>query len=169
VKRQQPILAYIIIFFLLSILLKLFGIIDFTLGEVIGYALIFYGLSLVYTSMGKNKKFVLFTGSSMFLAGVVLFIVNNFQLVNSLNIIISSIILIMGIDFFIIFIDDFSRKNFLVLSAVFIVAGLLFTISWGSPSFASFFNSIFYVALKYWPVIIIVAGIILIIRRDETD
>lgn len=168
-KKHQPIFTYIIIFFLLSILLRFFGIIDFNNWEIIGYAFIIYGLSLVYISMGKNKKFALFSGSSVFLTGIVLFIISNFHLMNYLNIIISSIILIIGIDFFIIFIDDFTRRNFLILSAVFIITGLLFTISWGSPSFASFFSSVWHITMKYWPVVLILAGIILIIRRGETD
>ncbi|MGE5795470.1 MAG: hypothetical protein ACM34O_04285 [Ignavibacteria bacterium] len=168
-NRHQPVLTYIAVFFLLSIILKLFGIINYTVGEIIGYAFIFYGLTLVYTTMGKNKKLVLFIGSSLFLAGVFLFIVNNFQLTDSSNLIFSALILIPGISFLILFIDDFSRKTFLYLSAAFTIFGLLITINSGSPSFTSFFSSIFYVALKYWPVVIIVAGIILIIKRDELN
>jgi len=167
--NKQPVLTYIAVFFLLSIILKLFGIIDYTAGEIIGYAFIFYGLTLVYTTMGKNKKLVLFIGSSLFLAGVFLFIVNNFQLTDSSNLIFSALILIPGISFLILFIDDFSSKTFLYLSAAFTLFGLFITINSGSPSFTSFFSSIFYVALKYWPVVIIVAGIILIIKRDELN
>ncbi|HVO75991.1 MAG TPA: hypothetical protein VMT35_18350 [Ignavibacteriaceae bacterium] len=147
--------------------MKLFGIIDYSAGEIIGYIFIIYGLALVYTSMGKDKKLLLFIGSSLFLAGVFLFIINNFQLTGSSNPILTSIILIPGISFFILFIDDFSNKLFLILSAGFTAVGLLIIISTGSPTFSSFFSSILYIAVRYWPVVLIVIGIALIIKRDE--
>jgi len=166
VNRQQPVFTYIVIFFLLAVILKLFGIISYNIGEIIGYVFIFYGLTLVYITMGMNKKLILFAGSSLFLAGIFLFTVNNFQLRDSSNLIFSAVILIPGISFLILFMDDFPRKSFLYLSAAFIIAGLLIAFISGSPSIISFFNSIFFVALKYWPVVIIIVGIILIIKRD---
>jgi uncharacterized membrane protein len=117
--------------------------------------------------MGKNKTGVLFTGTTLFLAGVLLFILNNFQLENYLRITISAAILVIGINFFMLFIDNTSHKIFLVISILFFAAGILFTLSWGSLSFNSFFDSAVYIASKYWPILIIVGGIILIIRREE--
>lgn len=166
-KKQQLIFIYIIIFFIISFILKLFGIVDFSTGEIFGYGFIFYGLTLVYTSFGKNKPGALFFGTTLFLSGVFLFILNNFQLANYLRIIISAAILVIGINFFVLFIDNSARKIFLVISLLFFTAGIFFTVSWGSLSFKSFLDSAVYIASKYWPVLIIVAGIVLIIRREE--
>jgi len=169
VNKYHPVFTYLLIFFALSILLKLFGIIDFESSEILGYAFIFYGFSIVYNAMGKHLKVTLFWGSSIFLTGVVLFIINNFEFANVSMLLYPSIIFIAGIDFLIIFLDDSSNRIFFFLSLFFILSGFLFTVSYGSIKFSSFLISLQNVAEEYWPIILIGIGIILIIWREEKD
>jgi hypothetical protein len=143
------------------------GIIDIGNTELLGYVLIFYGIGQTYLSIGKNRNGYLFAGTFLFLTGIFLFIVNNFEFNSTKELIFPSLLFITGICFLILFIDNSTKKNFLILSVTLIFTGLMVTIFVGTPSFSAFFRAVLTVALKYWLVILIVLGIILILHREE--
>ena len=167
--KQQTILVYLLIFLVLSIILKIIGLIDVEGSEILGYALIFYGISLVYLSFGRNKKILLFIGSTFFLTGIALFLINNFDFNDNSSLIYPSILLIPGINFLLIFIEDNSSKVSLILSILLLLVGFYHTISSGSFNLNSFFSSIISITLKYWLIALILLGIIFLISREKND
>ena len=92
--KNHSIITYLLIFLVLSILLKIVGIIDVNYTELAGYALIFYGIVTVYVSMGKNKRNLLFIGAVSFLVGVELIITNNYDFLKLSNVVLPSIFFI---------------------------------------------------------------------------
>lgn len=166
-KSNQSILTYILAFFAFSILLKIIGVINFNISEIIGYALIFYGISQVYILFGSLQKFKLFYNTFIFLAGIFLFLINNFEFVKNSQLIIPSIFFIFSISFLMVFIENFSNKTALLFSIIFLLCGLLYTIFTGSPKLITFLNSIGKVFLKYLPLLLIIAGIIFLISRNK--
>ena len=114
--NNQPVLLYLLIFLALATALKLVGVIDVQSIELIGYAMLFYGINLVYTTFGKRERGVLFAGTSLFLIGLLIFFTNHFEFLNEREIIFPSVLFIAGISFLMLFFDDTSRKNFFFIS-----------------------------------------------------
>jgi hypothetical protein len=151
----------------LSIILKLFGVIDVSNIELLGYAFIFYGITIVYTSFGKNHPIALFFGSSLFLTGLLLFLISNFEFSDSNEIIFPSIQLILGIDFLMLFFNNLKKKSFLAVSLTSILLAVVVTILLGSITFLNFYNSIINIIAKYWPIVLIAAGLLVLLSIEH--
>jgi hypothetical protein len=145
----------------------LFGVIDVTTVELLGYALIFYGITLVYTSFGKNHTGILFIGSSLFLTGLLLFLINNFEFTNSNEIIFPAVLLIIGINFLMLFLDNTERLSFIAVSLTAIFSAIIVTFLLGSITFRTFFISIINIVEKYWPIVIIAVGLIVLLNIEH--
>jgi hypothetical protein len=166
-KQSQSILTYLLIFLILSILLKIWGIINFDSTEIWGYGLIFYGISLVYISFGNGQRGRLFIGSIIFLTGLFLFIISKFDFFRVSELIVPALLLIFSISFFMLFLDNLSDKTILIISILFFTAGTIYTLFKGEINLPSFIGAVKEIALNYWQVILITIGIILIIRRGK--
>ena len=146
---------------------KFLGLIDLANEEILSYTFIFYGLSSVYVSIGRNKKLRLFIGSVVFLIGIVFFIFIYFDIFYSTKIIFPSVLLIFGISLLMMFIDNPADKAILFISLIFILLGIVFSMSVGTMRINSFLFSFYHILLKYWIVILIAVVIIMAIRREE--
>jgi hypothetical protein len=166
-NNNQPILIYLLIFLALSIILKLFGIIDVENTELIGYAMIFYGINLVYLSFGGKQQGLLFTGTVFFLVGLLLFLINNFEFINNKEIIFPSILLILGTGFLMLFLDNTSKKNFLLVSLTFILSALIVTTLLGSITATLFVDSVVKITVKYWLIALVAIVLLIVLHRER--
>lgn len=166
-NNNQPILIYLLIFLALSVVLKLLGIIDVENTELIGYAMIFYGINLVYISFGKKQNGILFTGTTLFLIGLLLFLTNNFEFINDNEIIFPSMLFILGISFLMLFLDNIHKKNFLLVSVTFILSALIVTALLGTITVTLFINAVIKITVKYWPIALVAIVLLVIIYREE--
>jgi hypothetical protein len=162
-------MSYLLIFIVLSILLKIIGLIELSYTELAAYALIFFGIGTVYLSMGKNKRNLLFAGAVAFLIGVELVITCNYDFLKLANIVLPSIFFILGTAFLILFIDDFSNRLLLIVSVIFLISGAFFFTKLGTLNFSNFLKSTVSITVKYWPVIIIVTALILLLKKDNKE
>jgi hypothetical protein len=167
--KNHSIITYLLIFLVLSILLKICGIIDVGFSELAGYAFIFYGIGNVYTSMGRNKKKLLFIGAVSFLVGVALFITSKYDFLKLSNIVLPSIFFILGTGFLVLFIDDLSNNLFLAISVIFLISGIFFFTKLGTFNLSDFLKSTLSISMKYWPVIIIVTALILLLKKNSKN
>ena len=166
-SNNQTVLIYLLIFLALSVALKLIGVINVGNTELIGYAMIFYGINLVYFSFGKKKHGILFTGTALFLIGLLLFLVSNFEFVNDKEIIFPSVFFILGISFLMLFLDSTSKKNFLLISATFILSALVVTVLLGTITATLFFEAVIKITTRYWPVALVTIVLLIVIYREE--
>ncbi len=165
--KQPPILIYSITFLILALLFNLVGIINVGNYEILAYTFSFYGLSNVYASMGHNKKLQLFLGSSVFLIGIDFLIISLFDVFNTSGIIFPSIVLIISISSFILFLDNTDDKAILFVSIIFALLGIIYSTSAGNLRIISFINSLTSIASGYWIMLIIVLVVFILIRRNE--
>ena len=93
-NKPRSILTYTLSFLILAVIFKLIGFLRVNNEEILAYTFIFYGISSVYLSMGKDKKFRVFLGTVVFLIGIIFFVLNNFDITNLSRIIFPSVILI---------------------------------------------------------------------------
>ncbi len=166
-EKHQPLITYLLSFIAFAILLNLFGIIDFANSEILGYALLFYGISSVYISFEEELKIFLFTGSTAFLTGVLLIIINYFNFFDITEIIVPALLFILGIDFLMLYISDKSYLLGLLISIVFIVLGMILTIKHGSFKILHFLEAIVAVFKIYWPIIIAALVVLFVISKSS--
>ena len=165
-KNNLTIIIYLLTFLILSLVLKLFNVINISISELFGYTLIFFGINLVYTSLGKSRRGTLFSGTFIFLLGMLLFIINNFSFLNTNELIFPSLLFILGICFLMLFFDDMTGRKQLIISITLIITGTFVTIFAGTLTLSSFFSNIPVIISKYWIAGLIIIGMILLINRD---
>jgi|WetSurMetagenome_2_1015567.scaffolds.fasta_scaffold537499_2 hypothetical protein len=166
-NKSQSVLTYTLSFLILAVVLKVFGLLSVNNEEILAYTFIFYGISSVYSSLGKDKKFRLFLGTVVFLIGIVFFILNNFDITSLSRIIFPSIILILGAGCFMLYIDNTNDKAILYASLFFVLIGITYSIIFGPVKFGIFVFSLYQIILKYWIVITIAAIIFISINRED--
>jgi len=167
VRIYQSILTYLLIFFALTILLRFLGIINIASSEVIGYGLIFFGGASVYISLGRNQKITLFLGTTIFLVGILLYVINNFLIFWDSYLLIPSLLIIPSLGFFVLFVEDYRNKRLLLISLLLFLFGLSTVVLYGQFNLNLFLSSIISVASNYWRVIFILAIIFIIVLWEE--
>jgi hypothetical protein len=164
---KNKVTAFLIFFLLISFLLRIFGIIDYSLTVISGYVLIIYGFTRVYSAFGNQEKAALFGGTVLFLVGIILFLSGSVDFPTPARMVIPSFMFIMGTGFLILFIDDYYNIVLLIVSAAFLLLGISATILWGNINPASFIDNIGVVTIRYWPIVLIAAGIMLLFRKRK--
>lgn len=162
---QITILTLIFLFIIVSVILNISGLTEIGPNEFIGYIMIFYGIATVYTSFGEENKFLIFIGSVIFLAGIVFSLPSHFDFIKPLDIFVPSSIIIAGISLFIVYYDNTKNKTVLVASLILTVAGLIFILAARQIQFVVFGESILKIIEVYWPVLLIISGITIILKR----
>jgi hypothetical protein len=159
-------LIYIIVFSAILILLRTLGLASFNDYEILGYILIIYGLSLFYSSFISSRKLLLFLGSSLFLAGVIFLLSGSFNLQNGGQIIIPASLFVFAISSMMLFLFDKSSGT-AIYSAVILFAGGVGAMALFSPyGLNNFIYNIIIFSEVFWPVIIILAAVVILFNRE---
>jgi len=166
-EKHQQIIKNLLFLLLVLIFLKLTGIIHIQSIELLGYLFIFFGLNYAYDSFGKNRQGVLFTATVIFLIGLILFVISKFEILQPSHLILPSVLLIIGVGLLMVWIDGEMKNQVITLSVIFLLSGIILTILKGSITFRSFFISLADMTAKYWPVLLIFAGVLLLYRKQN--
>jgi len=158
VDTYSKIITYLTSFFIFILLLWLIGFVHSSLLELLSYYGFTLGISMVFISFGNEKRAVLFTGTVIFLLGLVLFILSNFDFEQTGNLITPSFLFILGAGFFVLFTDKLSNKKNLVLSIAFWLAGFVYILFSGEFNLLVFFTAVKNLALSFWTVILLIAA-----------
>ncbi len=167
--QRNLIIIYLLIFLSVIILLKMFGVIWIANNELLGYALIVYGLSLFYSSFIHGKKIFLFIGSILFLVGLLLFVTENFEFENTGLLVLPSSIFILSISSFMVYLSDTKQKLMGYLSAILLAAGIGVTALISTQGIPGFFGNVVAVAGKYWTIIVILIIVIILVSKESKE
>ena len=165
--KDHLLVIYLLIFLAAAMMFRILGFINTSAGEILSYVLAVYGIITVYISTGSNKKLNLFFGTVVFLSGIILFVINNFDFYNLSGILFPSVFFIIGIGFLMLFIDNPSDKRIITVAIIFLIFGITLTIILGTPSIQSFYYAILYVSQKHWLLVLILIMIILLTKRAK--
>lgn len=166
-RIHQSLLTYLVLYLALSLVLKFFGFITLSGSEIISYALIFYGITDVFLTLGKNRKFSLFFGTVCFLTGILLYVLNNFLIFWDPTILLPSVFIIPGIAFLMLRFDNPLNKKHFVIGIVLILAGLIAMVVNKQFSLSTFYQSMINVTSLYWQVVLVIVGILIFIIFEE--
>ncbi|NWF89698.1 MAG: hypothetical protein HXY50_09595 [Ignavibacteriaceae bacterium] len=164
---NRSLILFVSLLFLIAAFLKIVGIIRTDYIEIASFVLIVLGIGVVYSSMGKGGKKLLVGGVIAFLVGIELFITHNYEFSKLSNIVLPSIFFILGTAFLVLFIDDLSNKLLLIISLIFLSAGLYFFNKLGSLNISAFLNSVLSITINYWPVLIIFTVILMLLNKKN--
>ncbi len=168
-RKYQSLFTYLLLFLALALILKLFGFIHLSGWAIFGYALIFYGISDVYLSLGKNRKISLFFGTVLFLIGILIYVLNNFLIFWGMAVLIPSVFFIPGIAYLMLSYDNPSVKKYYIIGIVLILAGLFTTVINGQFNFSSFYHSMLKITSYYWQIVLIITVILIFITFEEKN
>ena len=166
-RIYQLIFTYLLLFLGLALILKFFGLISLTGSEILSYALIFYGISDVYLSIGNNRKISLFFGTMFFLVGIIFYVLNNFLIFWESQLLFPSLLIIPGIAYLMLNYDNPSNKKFLIIGTILIFVGFLVIIINGQFNLLLFYQSLFRISSLYWQIALVAAGILILISFEE--
>ena len=168
-KNNNLIVVYLIIFISVLILLRTVEIIEVNNEVLLGYVLIIYGLSLYYYSFIKKKKFALFIGSSIFLAGVLFLVIGSFEFQEVELIILPSVVLILAISSFMIFLSDTSNRTSLYAAIILFTSAIGIIAILSTKGLENFILNTVSIAEIYWPILIILIVVIILVERELKD
>jgi len=167
--QNKLIVVYLLVFLSAIILLRMLGIIEISNSELLGYALIIYGLSLFYTSFIDGKKVYLFLGSVLFLSGLLLFFIENFEFNDMNSLILPASVFILSISSFMVYFSDTGKKLPLYFSVILLTAGIGVTALMSTQGLPGFFSNVISVAEKYWTILIILIIVIILVGRERKE
>lgn len=156
---------YLIIFVAIAVLLKIIGLANYTIAELITYLFILYGIFLFYVSYIKTNEVLIFTSVLLFLSGAVLFVLNNFQIINREAIVFPSVLLILSAACLFVYLFGTGKVYFFISSIILFTAGVVAWVLEGSFNLKLFFRTIPEILSKYWLIILIAAGMIFILSK----
>lgn len=155
----------IVLFIIVSFFLSIFKIISITLTDILSYALLIIGIALVYGESIRQNRLTVFLGSIIFLLGVYFLITENFNLNISEGMSIPLILIFAGSGLLVLHISTSTKIIFLIISIIFIAAGLALFIVYSHWSFGSFLQSVLPILNFLWPVLIILIVLVLLLRN----
>lgn len=151
----------------IAYVLKLTGVIAVSLTLVIAYAFLIYGIVSVFVSMGTHQRAGLFLGTAIFLTGVVLFVVENFTIIQPDILIFPSILFISGAGFLMLFLDDRLNKVFLYSSVILIPLSIISMLFIKRFTVFGLANRLASGLADYYPIFIILLGVYLLLNRKS--
>ena len=165
--KNQLIGILTIIFIIISVLLNIFDIAYISGNNIFGYSFIILGSSLTYTAFIQNKKTIVFIGSAAFLSGVLLIILDNFEIYIRLDFVLPIILLVAGCSLLMTYLTDFAKRILLILALIFLAAGFALLIFQKSFDFEIYYRSVLSIIFVYWPIILIMIFVTVIINKTK--
>lgn len=165
--KNQLIGILTVSFILISVLLNIFEIVYISSNNIFGYSFIIIGSSLTYTAFVQNKKTIAFIGSATFLSGVLLIIIDNFEIYIQQDFVPPIILIVAGCSLLMAYLTDSVKRILFLISVVFLTVGIILLIFQKSFDFGIYYRSVLSIISVYWPIIIIMIFVIIIINRTE--
>jgi len=167
VIKNQLIGILTVLFIIISVLLNIFEIAYISSNNIFGYSFIIIGSSLAYTAFFQNKKTVAFIGSATFLSGILLIILDNFEIYIYQDFVVPIILIIAGCSLLMAYLTDFAKRILVLLALTFLAAGFTLLIFQKSFDFDIFYRSVLSILSVYWSIILVMIFVIIIINRTE--
>jgi len=155
----------IVLFIIVSFFLSVFKLISITLTDILSYSLLIIGIALVYGESLRQNRLTVFLGAIIFLLGVYFLITDNFNLNISEGTSISLILILAGSGLLVIHISTSTKIIFLIISIIFLSAGLILLIVYSHWSFGSFLLSVLPILNYLWPVLIILFVLVILLKN----
>ncbi|NMB83248.1 MAG: hypothetical protein GYA14_15675 [Ignavibacteria bacterium] len=144
-----------------------FKLLRIDVAQIIGISFVLQSIVSVSLSLNNNRRDLLFLFTVLFLVGILFFTKSYFNIRETREIVFTSILFITGGVFLILFVDNLKEKIFLITSIVFFLSGYLSITVLRSFGITKFANSLAKTAEDFWPILLIIAGLVLFLNRKK--
>ena len=149
------------------LLLKYTGLVTAGYGEIYGYVFAAYGIFAVYILSGSGNKGGLFTAGVLFISGVSLIVLENYEILSPIKLLLPTILFSTGSGFALLFIDNLRERVFLLISLILLSAGIFSAAYFDLLNTIQVANRIALVIFYYWPVMFVLIGVSIILNRHR--
>ncbi len=149
------------------IILDTVKIISLSMYVVLGFTLLFYSVPTVYTAMEKGNRMQLILSAFSFFTGLLLLLINWFDIINPLKVVFPSLLFIIGVVFLLLYMENTREKAFLYAGSTVAVLGLIIILLNKSLPLIYYADRIIVFISGYWHLLLIGAGIALIVNRKK--
>lgn len=164
-KKIQILFLYVVGLLTILSILGISDLITLTGNSWNGIGLTAFGIGIVYIFFGEQKSHILFAGAFSFLLGNFLFIIDSFELIKGKQIILPTLLLITGLSFLFLYIENSERRKYLFSALILILFGLISVLYFGSLNILLIFYYTFEIIKIYWSLAIIILLVIYIFNR----
>lgn len=156
-----------LIFLGIILLLKYFSLVSADYSEIYGFIFCGYGIIAVYKLSGSGNKGGLFTAGVLFILGVSLIVVENYEILSPAKLFLPTILFSAGTGFALLFLDNYRERVFLITSIIMLASGVFSAIYFDLLTSIQAANRIAVVIFYYWPVIFVLIGFSIILNRNR--
>ena len=156
-------------FLIFGILSMLSGrnIILLSFEDVVGIVFIFYSIPTVYSAFSNDDRGKLIASTILFLIGIVFFVKSYYEILDTRGLVFFSILFISGSILIILFIENIKEKIFLYAGIMLLVLSYLSITQFKKLGLFNAANRIGNLLEVFWPVILIVMGMIIFVNRKK--
>ncbi len=162
--NRIPFFGIILVVIGVGLLLRQLHIVRIDGTSLLLFGLIAYGGAMVIRSFLTNIRQSLFFGSLCFFSGILL-VLGNYELIeNSAYIYVPGFLMVFGLAFVMLFLFNFKDFHLLLPAVIFIGLGIAFMMTEIGYLYPSDVKE---AISQYWPVAIILFGVLMLFRRKE--
>ena len=162
--KLNDIAIVIVMFIIVSLFLSFLNILSISFQDILSYSLITIGISLVYSEVIRQNRFLIFLGSLIFLTGIFFLIIENFDVHINEGMSLPIILIFSGSGLLMVHISTSTKKIYLMVSLILLSAGLALFIVKNNWSGSLFIQSLLSVVNFLWPVAILIIILVLLLR-----
>jgi hypothetical protein len=162
--NRIPFFGIILVVIGVGLLLRQLHIIRVDGTSMVLFGMIAYGAAMVLRSFLSNIRQSLFIGSLCFFSGIVLVLGKYDVIENSPYVYVPAFLIAAGLAFTMLFIYNFKDLHLLVPALIFIALGVAFMMTEVGYLYPSDVKE---AVSQYWPVAIIIFGVLMLFRRKE--
>jgi len=149
------------------LLVKYFGLVSAAYSEICGFVFCIYAIIAVYKLSGSGNKGGLFTAGILFILGVSLIVLENYEILSPVKLFLPTILFAAGTGFAMLFLDNYRERVFLIIAIILFISGILSAIYFDLLTSIQVANRIAVVIFYYWPVIFVLIGFSIIFNRKR--
>jgi hypothetical protein len=152
--------------FIIVTFLSLLGIVSLSALDIAAYACLFWGISFFYSSCLKQYQTGIVLSSVLFLAGTILFVFAQFEILNFGTVFVPSVLVIIGISVLIANLLTKVNSVSVLFSILSLFAGIWLLISRGTATVELYLSAIFVIVKDYWIVILFLPEIFFLAAKN---
>lgn len=157
------------IFYGILILSNNFRITHLEQEEVLSLVFIVYGLTAFIKSFDKLKRGGLFLTATILNLGIIFFILTHYEILDWYNVVTPSVFYIIGAGLIVLFIENTSEKVFAFSGVFFLSLSFLTVVFVDHLGVINIIESITLILFDYWPLFLILFGVMMLTRRNSSD
>jgi len=164
-KKQFPFFGVFLILIGLGIFFDKLNLFAFTWSRLWPIGLIIIGIWATVSAFIYNQRGKIFAGTFIFLFGILYFLKNYNYISLRHDIFLPALMIVIGLSFFMLFVFEPKDWGVLIPSLIFICIGLLITFT--RLGYLFYYEVWDFLAI-YWPIILILIGISMLISKGKS-